>query len=149
MPGYYSLLRNETTLANHAPIDFTSLRTKVLSFGDALIANGGNKAFQTIMGQSKSDFIWGSNAVAMNQSIVLINAYQLFRDKKYINAALTNLDYVMGRNATGFCFVTGMGTVSPVHIHHRPSQADGIAAPVQPPHERAKRRFEDLQVIIR
>jgi endoglucanase len=27
-------------------------------------------------------------------------------------------------------FVTGFGTVSPLHPHHRPSEADGIAAPV-------------------
>ncbi len=130
MLGYYSLLRNEAAVADYASIDFTSLRSKILSFTDTLIATGGNKAFGTIMGQTKFDFIWGSNAVAMNQSVALINAYQLSGDKKYINAALTNLDYVMGRNATGFCFVTGMGARSPMHIHHRPSQADGIIAPV-------------------
>ncbi|RYE12079.1 MAG: hypothetical protein EOP51_32200 [Sphingobacteriales bacterium] len=59
-----------------------------------------------------------------------INAYLLTKNKRYIDAALTNTDYIMGRNATGFCFVTGMGSRSPLHIHHRPSVADGIAEPV-------------------
>ncbi|MBQ2503627.1 MAG: glycoside hydrolase family 9 protein, partial [Lachnospiraceae bacterium] len=26
-------------------------------------------------------------------------------------------------NATGYCFLTGFGTVSPQHPHHRPSQS--------------------------
>src|SRR5690606_21282298 len=103
---------------------------QVIDLAGSLISNGGNKAFRTIMGQSKKDFIWGSSAVAMNQSMVLINAYLLTKDKRYINAALTNTDYIMGRNATGFCFITGMGNRSPMHIHHRLSVADGIAQPI-------------------
>ena len=47
-----------------------------------------------------------------------------------MDAALTNLDYILGRNATGYCFVTGMGTRSTMHPHHRPSVADGIEDPV-------------------
>jgi endoglucanase len=43
---------------------------------------------------------------------------------------LGNLDYILGRNATGYCFVTGMGTLSTLHPHHRPSVADGIEEPV-------------------
>jgi len=87
-------------------------------------------AFQTIVGQSRRDFIWGSNSLAMNQSIVLINAYFITKTKKYIDYALTNLDYIMGRNATGYCFVTGVGSKSTMHPHHRPSVADNIDEPV-------------------
>ncbi|MEK0750764.1 glycoside hydrolase family 9 protein, partial [Mycobacterium ulcerans] len=92
--------------------------------------HGGNNAFQTIMGQSNHDFIWGSNSVAANEGIVLINAFLLTKNKKYMDSALSNLDYLMGRNATGYCFVTGFGSKSPLHPHHRPSVADGINDPV-------------------
>lgn len=129
MLGCYTLLRNEKKIKNKK-ISFVSLRKTILGFADGLIANGGNKAFETIMGQSKKDFIWGSNSVALNQSIVLLNAYQITGNKQYISFALTNLDYIMGRNATGFCFVTGISNKSPLHIHHRPSQSDGIVPPV-------------------
>jgi endoglucanase len=37
---------------------------------------------------------------------------------------------VLGRNADGISFVTGFGAQSPRHPHHRPSQSDGIDAPV-------------------
>jgi endoglucanase len=40
------------------------------------------------------------------------------------------LDYILGRNATGYCFVTGLGTFSTTHPHHRQSVADGILEPV-------------------
>ena len=82
------------------------------------------------MGQSKRDFNWGSNSNAANQGIVLINAFLFTGNKKYFNYALTNLDYLLGRNATGYCFITGIGSRSPLHPHHRQSVADGVAEPV-------------------
>lgn len=124
--GVYSLLRQGNHFQNAVP----ALKLRLINFADGLINNGGDKAFRTIMGQSRGDFIWGSSSVALNQSIVLINAYLLTNDKKYIDQALTNLDFVLGRNATGFCFVTGIGTKSTMHPHHRPSVADGIDDPV-------------------
>lgn len=129
-PGYYTLLRHKNTLSKYRQLALPAMQQQVIDLATSLIGNGGNKAFRTVMGQSKKDFIWGSNAVAMNQSAVLINAYLLTRDKRFINAALTNADYIMGRNATGYCFVTGMGSRSPMHIHHRLSIADGIKAPI-------------------
>jgi endoglucanase len=48
----------------------------------------------------------------------------------YLDAAQALLDYVLGRNATDYSFVTGFGSLSPMLIHHRPSGADGIAAPI-------------------
>jgi len=82
------------------------------------------------MGDSVKDFNWGSNSNAANQGIALINAYFITKDKKYINGALSNLDYILGRNATGYSFLTGIGSHSTMHPHHRPSVADGIEEPV-------------------
>ena len=82
------------------------------------------------MGGSRKDFEWGSNAVASNQGIVCIDAYLISKDKKYLEAALSNADYILGRNAAGYCFLTGAGTRSTRKPHHRPSFADGISDPV-------------------
>ncbi len=131
MLGCYTLMRQyrsaEPTSQN---IPYDLIRDQLFSFAGGLVTNGGNRAFQTMMGQSSKDYIWGSNAVALNQSIALINAYMMSDTTTYLKAALSNLDYVLGRNATGYCFVTGASSKSPLHIHHRPSRADGIAAPV-------------------
>lgn len=119
MLGYYTLLR-----FNAAP----QLKEKVIRMADRYAEN--LSAFQTSMGQSLRDFNWGSNSNAANQGVLLINAYKLTGDIKYIDLALSNLDYLLGRNATGYCFVTGIGSKSPMHPHHRPSVADGIKEPV-------------------
>jgi endoglucanase len=79
---------------------------------------------------SNDDFVWGSNAVAANQGVFLIKAYLLSKDKSLLNAAEASLDYLLGRNATGYCFVTGFGSKPTMHPHHRPSESDGIAEPV-------------------
>ena len=130
MLGYYTLCRDEKFLPVNTKIQPRALKDRIIHFADSLIVNGGNRAFETIMGQTNRDFIWGSNAVAANQGIVMINAYLLTKDKKYIGYALSNLDYLLGRNATGYCFVTGIGSKSVMHPHHRQSVADGIAQPV-------------------
>ncbi|NGZ85934.1 heme-degrading domain-containing protein [Duganella sp. SAP-35] len=76
------------------------------------------------------DFVWGSNAVVLNQSMMLLQGYRLNGKVEYLDAAQSGLDYVLGRNATTYSFVTGFGARPPLHPHHRPSQADKIDAPV-------------------
>ncbi len=130
MLGFYTLVRNEKSLPAELTAGIAHIKDRLLSFADMYLPHIKENAFQTVMGQSKRDFIWGSNAVAANQGIVLVNAYLVTKDKKYIDAALSNLDYILGRNATGYCFVTGIGSRSTMHPHHRPSVADGINEPV-------------------
>jgi len=124
--GYYTLLRLEKQL----PMNNAGLKKRLVAFADRLLAGVNGNAFKTVMGGRPNDFNWGSNANAANQAIVLINAWFITNDPKYIDNALTNLDYLLGRNATGYCFVTGIGSRSTRHPHHRPSVADGIDDPV-------------------
>jgi endoglucanase len=127
MLGNYTLMRTQSPPA----LSFTGpAQRQILQLADHYLAAAPANAFHTVMGTSRRDFIWGSNAVAANQGILLINAWRLTKDKKYFDQALGNLDYLLGRNATGYCFITGMGNRSPMHPHHRPSIADGIVPPV-------------------
>jgi endoglucanase len=130
MLGNYTLVRFEKQLFAKHPKEIQLIKSRILQFADSYLQHVEDNAFQTVMGQSRKDFNWGSNSNAANQGIALINAFFISKDKKYIDYALTNLDYLMGRNATGYCFVTGIGSKSPQHPHHRPSIADGIEDPV-------------------
>jgi endoglucanase len=76
-----------------------------------------------------ADYIWGSNAVAANQSLLLLAADHLQADGQMREAALGNLHYVLGRNCFGVSWVTLAGTNPFLHPHHRPSIADDIPAP--------------------
>ena len=76
-----------------------------------------------------ADYVWGSNAVAANQSLLLLVAEHLQADSQIPEAALGNLHYVLGRNCFGVSWVTQAGTNPFLHPHHRPSIADDIPAP--------------------
>jgi endoglucanase len=130
MLGDYTLLRYRGQLPGEIGSFLDTDRNRLLALADSYLDKVSANAFQTVMGQSPRDFVWGSNSVAANQGILLINAWLQTRDKKYLDNALGNLDYLLGRNATGYCFITGMGSHSTMHPHHRPSVADGIEDPV-------------------
>lgn len=129
MLGHYTLLRFKSKLPAYTSNDLNSLQTRFLSFANSLNTQNSN-AFQTIMGSSPREFNWGSNSNAANQGIVLINAYLLTMQKKYVDQALSNVDYMLGRNATGYSFLSGVGSKSIMHPHHRTSVADGVTDPV-------------------
>lgn len=75
------------------------------------------------------EFRWGSNSDVANQALLKIIAFNVSGEKKYLTSVQNDLDYLLGRNATGYCFVSGFGTKQVKHIHHRPSGADGVDEP--------------------
>jgi endoglucanase len=78
----------------------------------------------------KGSFYWGSNGLVANYGMLFIQAFLATGDSSYFNRAIQVLDYLMGRNAVGYSFVTGFGSKYPMNPHHRPSVADGIGEPV-------------------
>jgi len=125
--GIYSLVRHADKLNNKK---LAGLERKILKFADRLIQGVDQQPFHTIMGKTAKDYNWGSSANAANQGIVLLLAYQLNPKESYLMHALQNMDYLLGRNATGYSFITGYGDKTPMHIHHRPSVADNIEEPI-------------------
>lgn len=79
---------------------------------------------------SMNSFSWGSNSDLANQGLLLIHAYKISGDKKYLKAAEDCLHYILGSNPLNMCFVTSFGDNSPKHIHDRRSSADKIDAPI-------------------
>lgn len=126
--GFYTLLRSKEVLTPAAKKDLPEVEKAVIEFVDGWSKQ--TSVYNTVMGQTERDFHWGSNSLAANQGIALLQAYRLTKNKKYINLALSNLDYLMGKNGTGYSFITGFGSKTPMHPHHRPSEADGIDDPV-------------------
>ncbi len=128
--AYYSLLRNEKNLTSIAQKDIPNLKQKLTTFADELLLGVENQAFNTVMGKTAKDYMWGSSSHAANQGIALLQVYRINSDKKYLKGAMSNLDYLLGRNATGYSFLTGFGSKQVMFPHHRPSEADGIKEPV-------------------
>ena len=108
----------------------STLNSQLINYCDSLVTTTSKSSFQTPNGNSPRDFGWGCLAETFGTNgLTLCYAYRLTGDKKYLTAALEDAEYVLGRNATGYCYITGFGTKSPMHPHHRISEADGIEAP--------------------
>lgn len=110
--------------------DKQTYRDRLVSYCDSLIATTASSSFQTPNGNAPRDFGWGCLAETFcANGLSLLYAHRLTGDAKYLIAAQQNADYVLGRNATGYCYVTGFGTQSPMYPHHRISAADNIVNP--------------------
>lgn len=108
--------------------DYNRVRNALIGTGDYLKGLQAASAYGVSL--TVPDFVWGSNSGGMNQAMMLLQAYRLTGDRSYYNAAYAMQDYVLGRNATDYSFVTGFGNKAPMDIHHRQSVADNIADPV-------------------
>ena len=108
-----------------ASVKATGLREDFLALADSLVDRAERSPFAVSIRQ----FRWGSNSYIANEAMVKLFTYNRVPEAKYYRSALWDLDYLLGRNATGYCFVTGYGEKRVMHIHHRPSMADGIAEP--------------------
>ena len=123
--GYYTIATHSSKFPQ---ADVTAAQDSVLKLADTLRARAETSGYGVPM--ANADYIWGSNGMAGNQGVVLLHAYYINRETGYLNAARQSLDYLLGRNPLNKSFVTGYGTSTPLNPHHRPSQADGISAPV-------------------
>lgn len=124
-PGILSLITHRKSLTEMA--DTTAIKNILLNMaGDLKNYQKNNSPYRI----PNNSFYWGSNSLPGNQGMLLTYAYQLTGDIDYFNAALGSMDYLLGRNATGYSFVTGFGGKPPMDIHHRQSAADDVSDPV-------------------
>ena len=100
----------------------------VLAEAERLLGLCKNNAFALAM--DAKDFCWGSCMVVTNRGILLSLAYELTGKETYAQVVQNQLDYLLGKNATGYSFVTGFGEGAYKFPHSRPLDADGIEEPV-------------------
>lgn len=120
----FSLLHAENEL--EGSINLTSLKNTFLTKATSLK----NRVNNSAMNITINSFPWGSNSVAANEIFILLRAYETTNDISFLNAAYTATDYLLGRNGTGFCYVSGFGDKRVLNPHHRISKADGIRNPL-------------------
>lgn len=121
-----SILFHEPLLSSQ--LDTNLAKSLLISTANTFKNNVESSVMNIAMGNS--DYVWGSNASAANQILILIRAYETTKEDAYLNAAYTAMDYLLGRNGTGYCYVTGFGNKSALHPHHRISQADAVFDPI-------------------
>jgi endoglucanase len=121
--GYYRLADDASPLNTAEKEKFKKL---IATQADELIQKMEKIPYQIPV----DDFQWGSNSDILDASMLFCIALKISNEKKYYNALIETTDYIFGKNATGYCFITSLGSKSPMHIHHRPSGSDGIEQPI-------------------
>jgi endoglucanase len=99
-----------------------AIRERMVNAAHAIAASTAASPYR--MSLQARDFIWGSNGIAAQYGMDLLIANKIEPDPAFVNAALDNLHYLLGRNTFSLCWVTQLGQHSVEHPHHRPS-ADG------------------------
>ena len=84
-----------------------------------VVENGVEDIYDCTIGET---YWWGSNMNILNNAMLLQMTDTINAEEKYKDLAAEQVHYVLGKNGNSYCFVTGYGTLSPEHTHHRPSQ---------------------------
>lgn len=106
--------------------EFESIEKDFIAYVDFMLEKEASSPYLISMDQ----FAWGSNSDVANDGMLKLVAYQLTSDKKYVASAQNDLDYILGRNATGYSFVTGFGDKTPQDQHNRIMGTDGVEEPM-------------------
>lgn len=99
-----------------------TVKKSLLTWSDKKLIEIEESAYQI----PKFQLVWGSNGFIGSAGLCFVYAYKVGNDKKYLDAAAQVADYLLGKNATGYCFVTGYGSNTVMNLHHSVSIADGI-----------------------
>ena len=107
-----------------------AMQNQLLAYCEEAVKGVETSSFQSPFGNQPRQFGWG--CLAENcccQAFTFLYADHLQGTTTYRRYALQNADYLLGRNVTGYCYVTGFGDHSPLHPHHRISESDAVEAP--------------------
>jgi len=122
--GLFSLMLNLDKLPE--PADKEAIEHKFMSFTDSLWDIWNESGYKVMTNR----YWWGINAIVGTQGAFFLIAYNHTKDRKYLNAAVSHLDYIYGRNPTGYSYVTWYGDKTPMHPHDRRAASDGINEPL-------------------
>ena len=104
-----------------------AIRQDTLSAADQIVERTIRNGYRISM--TSRDYVWGSNGIAANYGMQLLVANAVRPDKRYVQTALENLHYLLGRNTFSLSWVSRVGANPFRHPHHRPSAADGNPEP--------------------
>jgi endoglucanase len=97
-----------------------AIRKRIVAAADAFIKVQQKEGYRTPLGRTPDGkYIWGSNSFVLNNMVVLGLAHDFSKDKKYLDAMVMGMDYLLGRNPLGQSYVTGYGEKPLENPHHR------------------------------
>lgn len=100
------------------------IRKGLIKRCDGYINTYNSDGFLTVL--NSGEYQWGSNGELLIRSLQLIMGYILNKKDIYKEAALSQLNYILGLNIHSKSFIAGIGTDYTTNIHHASFQNDNI-----------------------
>ncbi|WP_161601312.1 glycoside hydrolase family 9 protein [Paenibacillus luteus] len=118
--AYYSADKAEQQWQNN-------IRQAVTGRAKVLVARAEADGYLNTL--NMDEYTWASVKSGAANGTLLLIANLMEPDEGYTAMALEQLHHVFGRSATGFSYVTGIGSRYPMEPHHRINAATGITIP--------------------
>lgn len=110
---------------------YSSLKSYLQAYATNAVKGADQAAFHAPYGDEEADFFLGGlGEQCASEALALAYAYLVNDNRGYLTNAYRNMDYLLGRNPLGYCFVTGLGQKSPLRPCHPLAVSDGIDAPL-------------------
>lgn len=99
-----------------------AIRQGAVSAAHAIVDRTRRNAYRVSL--IATDYSWGSNGLAADYGVQLLVTNALSPDPAFVEVAVDDLHYLLGRNTFSLSWVTQVGANPYRHPHHRPSGAD-------------------------
>lgn len=113
--AFYTYMRLPLKMRNESVR--SHLITTLRNYCNDLVQRIGKNGYHHAL--KSSQFYWGSNGLTMGYAFDLLQGYYATGTKAYLNAALDQLHYILGRNPFGLSFVTGVGGRAVTRPYHQ------------------------------
>jgi MYXO-CTERM domain-containing protein len=125
--GMYVYLQSKRT--GRSDTVRSAIQKSLTTAADTLVGNRNNSGYGRALSGKSGQYYWGSNGAVARTCMLLQVANRLAPKADYLDTCVDQISWIFGRNYYNRSQVTGIGLNPPMHPHHRPSQADGIADP--------------------
>ncbi|MDP4180878.1 MAG: glycoside hydrolase family 9 protein, partial [Bacillota bacterium] len=106
-----------TAPSNLPKADLERAKRNIIAAADSFLAVQSKEGYGAPL--TPTSYSWGSNSFILNEDMVMGVAYDISKDKKYINGVSESMDYILGRNPNDKSYVSGYGERPLRNPHHR------------------------------
>ncbi len=100
---------------------------RLVADADRLVERVRSEGYRVAL--STDQYYWASAKLAVAQGVKLLLANEVEAREAYVDAALDQVHYVLGRTPTARSYVTGSGEAAPENPHSRTVESTGVNVP--------------------
>ena len=102
------------------PLDrVITARARVINVADGHLRDLKSQGYPNPSKPADGLYAWGSTSATLTASMIMAMAYDTTLNRKYSDAVIESMDYLLGRNGLNQSFISGYGEKASRNQHHR------------------------------